>query len=153
MVLPNSLQDTETRYLAFSIFSLVYNEEEGIGATLTHLQETLKSSSCPYPYEIVVVNDGSKDDTRQILLSFEGIHVIEHRRNQGYGAALKTGIRHAKYPLIVITDGDGTYPNQDIPHLVSLTKETDMVVGARIGANVTYPTIRKIPKWCLVRFD
>ncbi|HAC62233.1 MAG TPA: glycosyltransferase family 2 protein [Cyanothece sp. UBA12306] len=152
MALPNPLEDTQESDLAFSIVIPVYNEEKGIGATLTHLQDTLQSSSCPYPYEIVVVNDGSKDNTKQILLSFEDINVVEHPRNQGYGAALKTGIRHSKYPLIVITDGDGTYPNEDIPSLVSLTKQADMVVGARIGANVTYPTIRKIPKWFLIRF-
>ncbi|NER33763.1 MAG: glycosyltransferase family 2 protein [Oscillatoria sp. SIO1A7] len=80
------------------------------------------------------------------------LRVIQHDRNLGYGAALKTGIRQAKYPLIVITDADSTYPNDRIPELVALAREADMVVGARIGANVSYPTLRKIPKWFLVRF-
>ena len=135
---------------AFSIVLPVYNEEKGVALTLDHLQENLKSSDCQY--EIIAVNDGSTDGTREILHSRSDIRVIEHRRNRGYGAALKTGIRNAKYPIIVITDGDGTYPNERIPQLVALTEQADMVVGARIGANVNYSNLRKITKWFLVRF-
>ncbi|GAL95435.1 MAG: glycosyltransferase family 2 protein [Microcystis wesenbergii TW10] len=138
---------------AFSIVIPVYNEEKGITPTLELLQEQLKLSNCTY--EIVVVNDGSKDRTGEILRELQELmtfRVIEHPRNRGYGAALKTGIRQAKYGAIVITDGDGTYPNERIPQLVALLENADMVVGARTGANVVYPTIRKIPKWFLVRF-
>ncbi len=119
---------------AFSLVLPVYNEEEAIAFTLDHLQETLRYTDCEY--EIVAVNDGSKDGTGEILRSRSDIKLIEHRRNRGYGAALKTGIRNAKYPLIVITDADGTYPNERIPELVRLAARADMVVGARIGANV-----------------
>lgn len=135
---------------AFSLVLPAYNEERGITATLEHLQSTLQSAGCEY--EIIVVDDGSTDGTNQILHSRNDIRLIEHGRNRGYGAALKTGIRYAKYPLIVITDADGTYPNEQIPYLVSLATQADMVVGARIGANVHYSTIRKIPKWFLTRF-
>ena len=136
--------------LAFSIVIPVYNEEEGITITLDDLQNSLQN--CPYEYEIIVVNDGSLDKTGEILRSRQDIHLIEHYKNRGYGGALKTGIRHAKYSLIVITDGDGSYPNQRIPQLVTLTQNADMVVGARIGENVQYSNLRKIPKWFLVRF-
>lgn len=135
---------------AFSIVLPVYNEEKGVALTINHLQENLKSSDCEY--EIIAVNDGSTDKTGEILRTITGIRVIQHPRNRGYGAALKTGIRQAKYPLIVITDGDGTYPNERIPQLVALTGNADMVVGARIGANVNYSNLRKIPKWFLIRF-
>ncbi|NJL81326.1 MAG: glycosyltransferase family 2 protein [Richelia sp. SM2_1_7] len=133
-----------------SIILPVYNEEDGINATLDRLQETLKDIDCTY--EIIAVNDGSTDNSSKVLNARNDIRVIQHRRNRGYGAALKTGIRHAQYPLIVITDADGTYPNERIPELVALARQADMVVGARIGANVSYSTIRKIPKWFLVRF-
>jgi len=106
---------------AFSIVIPVYNEEKGITPTLELLQEQLKLSNCTY--EIVVVNDGSKDRTGEILRELQELitfRVIEHPRNRGYGAALKTGIRQAKYGAIVITDGDGTYPNERIPQLVAL---------------------------------
>jgi glycosyltransferase involved in cell wall biosynthesis len=140
----------DAAYPAFSLVIPVYNEEQAIEATLAHLHETFRAAACKY--EIVVVNDGSTDRTGEILHSCQNIRLIEHNRNWGYGAALKTGIRYAKYPLIVITDADGTYPNERIPELVALAMEADMVVGARTGANVQYSRIRRIPKWFLVRF-
>lgn len=129
MISPNVLENTESDNLAFSIVIPVYNEEDGIAPTLTHLQETLKTANCPYSYEILVVNDGSRDKTGEILQSFAGIRLIEHRRNQGYGAALKTGIRHAKYPLIVITDGDGTF-NQLLWNYDRIITATPRAFGA-----------------------
>lgn len=135
---------------AFSIVLPVYNEERAIAMTLDYLQETLQPTGCQY--EIIVVNDGSTDNSGVVLRSRKDIRLIEHGVNRGYGAALKTGIRNAKYSLIAITDGDGTYPNDRIPQLVALAAHADMVVGARIGANVQYSTLRKIPKWFLVRF-
>ena len=143
-------QSPETGCSPFSLVLPVYNEQKGIAATLDYLQENLLCAGCEY--EIIAVNDGSTDGSSEILRSRSDIRVIQHRRNRGYGAALKTGIRHAKYPLIVITDADGTYPNERIPELVALAMQADMVVGARIGANVHYSPIRRIPKWFLVHF-
>ncbi|HLO48383.1 MAG TPA: glycosyltransferase family 2 protein [Kamptonema sp.] len=145
-----NLQSSEAVSPVFSLILPVYNEEDGVATTLDRIQETLKSSECKY--ELLVVNDGSTDGTRDILQSRTDIKVIEHNRNRGYGAALKTGIRYAKYPLIVITDADGTYPNERIPELVMLAMQADMVVGSRTGENVRYSNLRKIPKWFLVRF-
>ncbi|MEB3829098.1 glycosyltransferase family 2 protein [Phormidium sp. CCY1219] len=144
------LSTTEFLVPPFSVVIPVYNEEKGIAPTLDELQKNLTASGCTY--EVIVVNDGSTDRTREILRSRPDIKAIEHRNNRGYGAALKTGIRHATYPLIAIADADGTYPTAILPQLVALTQDADMVVGARIGANVRYPTLRKIPKWFLVRF-
>jgi glycosyltransferase involved in cell wall biosynthesis len=134
----------------FSLIIPAYNEQQGILPVLDHLQSILNHAQCSY--ELIVVNDGSTDETGKLLRSHRGIRLIEHRRNLGYGAALKTGIRHAKHPLIVITDADGTYPNERIPDLVKLATQVDMVVGARIGENVRYSKIRRIPKWFLVHF-
>ncbi|OKH28039.1 glycosyltransferase family 2 protein [Chroogloeocystis siderophila] len=147
---PSDLKSSPLECPPFSLVLPVYNEEDGITSTLDHLQQTLQVTDCIY--EIIAVNDGSTDNTRKILLARTDVTVIHHRRNRGYGAALKTGIRHAKYPLIVITDADGTYPNERIPELVRLATQADMVVGARIGANVRYSRIRRIPKWFLVHF-
>ena len=132
----------------FSLVIPVYNEEDAIATTVEHLHQILQS----YQYEIIVVNDGSTDFTSQVLSSVTGITLIEHNHNRGYGAALKTGIRQAQYSLIVITDADATYPNERIPDLLQLAKKADMVVGSRTGKNVTYSSLRKIPKWFLVRF-
>lgn len=136
--------------LPFSVVIPVYNEEEAIAHTLDQLQKTLHPANCIY--EIIVVNDGSSDRTGEILQHRTDIRLLQHPRNRGYGAALKTGIRNARYPFVVITDADGTYPNEQIPHLLSLAQDIDMVVGARTGANVTYSKLRSVPKWFLVRF-
>lgn len=153
VVYPMSKQEsgmTEPVGTPFSLIIPAFNERNGILPVLEQLQAILSAAECRY--EIIVVDDGSTDGTGELLKTIGGIRVLEHRRNRGYGAALKTGIRHAQYPLIVITDADGTYPNETIPHLVRLAEQADMVVGARIGQNVRYSTLRKIPKWFLVHF-
>lgn len=135
---------------AFSVILPAYNEEAAIESTLDQLLDQFSSFNCQY--EIIVVNDGSTDRTAEVLASRGDVRVLKHRRNRGYGAALKTGIRQAKHDLIVITDSDGTYPNDRIPDLLALAGDFDMVVGSRNGAEVKYPFIRKIPKWFLKRF-
>ncbi|HEY9824123.1 MAG TPA: glycosyltransferase family 2 protein [Stenomitos sp.] len=140
----------KTKLPDFSLVIPVYNEEEGILSTLDQLEQTFAPLNCQY--EVIVVNDGSSDQTQALLATRSDVRVFEHERNRGYGAALKTGIRHAKFPIVVITDADGTYPNEQIPHLLEFAEVADMVVGARTGEKVQYSNLRKIPKWFLVRF-
>jgi len=135
---------------AFTVVVPAFNEEDGILDTLKELRERL--ASLDVPSEIIVVDDGSTDRTRELLEGFSGIQVISHQRNCGYGAALKTGIRRARYPLIVITDADGTYPAERVPDLVRLAASADMIVGSRTSANVDSQTLRSVPKWFLKRF-
>lgn len=133
----------------FSVVVPCYNERDGIGETVATLANDLQSSD---EYEVIIVNDGSSDGTEKILediaQEYPQVRIITHNINRGYGAALKTGIRSANSDLIVITDADGTYPNERIPELVGIAqeKQLDMVVGSRTGKNVTYSKIRKIPK-------
>lgn len=126
-----------------------YNEEGAIAAVLAHLVEVMETSV--FAHEIIVVDDGSDDRTAELAQQAGCVRVIEHRTNRGYGAALKTGIRHARHPLICITDADGTYPNERIPDLVSAleAEEYDMVVGARVGQNVRIPFLRRPAKWTI----
>ena len=149
-----SLNDEPTVAPACQPFSLiipVYNEEDAIDQTILELKKTF--SQLGTPFEILIVNDGSSDSTAERLVKWkDDVSVIQHESNSGYGASLKTGIRHAQYDWIVITDADGSYPNHRIPELVRMAKKFDMVVGARTGANVTYSKIRSIPKWFLIRF-
>lgn len=133
-----------------SVIVPTFNEEGCIAATIDELLPLLQE--CCEEFEIIVVNDGSTDGTREILSGRSDVRVIEHAGNRGYGASLKTGIRHAKFPLIVITDADGTYPAEALPQLLERANDADMVVGARIGSRVEYPALRRIPKWFLVRF-
>ncbi len=125
-----------------------YNEADSIADVLDHIVDVMEASR--HSYEIVVVDDGSTDGTAETAQG-RGVKVIRNAANRGYGAALKAGIRQAQYETIVITDADGTYPNDRIPDLLARMADHDMVVGARIGNDVNIPWIRKPAKWFISR--
>ncbi len=133
---------------SLSVIIPAYNEEKIIGLVLDEIDKALRE--CGFEYEIIVVDDGSRDGTAQ-MIDREKVRFIKHEVNRGYGSALKTGINHAKHEICLITDADGTYPCQDISKLVNLLKENDldMVVGSRTGEKVSIPAIRKPAKWIL----
>jgi len=119
-----------------SVIIPAFNEENAILQTAESLRTTLISSGIVY--EIIIINDGSSDNTGAIAESLgtdERIHVIHHPKPAGYGYSLKDGIKMSRYDLIAITDADGTYPNDRIPDLCKLVAEDgyDMAVGARTG--------------------
>jgi glycosyltransferase involved in cell wall biosynthesis len=130
-----------------SIVIPAYNEENGITAGIREVLEVMQSSG--YEFEVLVVDDGSQDKTAELAKAEEGVRVVELPENQGYGAALKAGIRRTRYETIVITDADGTYPARHIPELLVYSDDYDMVVGSRTGANVAAPLVRKPAKWFL----
>ena len=141
--------------LSFSLAIPVYNEEEGVTATLDDLHRVLRQAQRDRlvgDYEIIAVDDGSRDRTAEILQERGDIRLIRHGHNRGYGAALKTGIANARYSVVAITDADSTYPSKCLLDLLPEIVNYDMVVGARTGENVQYSTLRKIPKYFLVRF-
>ena len=130
-----------------SIIIPAYNEKEGI----THVIESLRLLKERYGtrWEIIVVDDGSTDGTPAMVRKFEDVILIQHPLNRGYGAAIKTGIRHAKYNTLVISDADGTYPINDIPKLITQLPKSDMVVGARHINSSNIPLSRRPAKWML----
>ncbi len=136
--------------MKISIIIPAYNEEKSIVSVLKEIEDVMSLSSLNY--EILVVNDGSTDKTREVLRnSGSNIKVFNHRVNRGYGASLKTGICNAQHEIVVIADADGTYPYERIPELVSYMKDYDMVVGARTGVSVKIPWIRRPTKWVINR--
>jgi len=116
--------------MKISIIIPAYDEEEGIEKVITELKETISQE-----YEIIVVNDGSTDQTENILKEIDNIKIINHSKNRGYGASLKTGIKKARGEYILIIDGDGTYPVNEIPKLLKYVNDYDMVSGMRKGKN------------------
>ncbi len=116
-----------------SIIIPAYNEAAAIAPTLTALQQTL--SQLNRPTEILVVDDGSTDDSAAQAKA-QGVKVIRHPSNGGYGRSLLTGIEHASYDIVAIMDADGTYPADRLPDLLAFfDKGFDMAVGARQGKN------------------
>src|SRR3989338_6800548 len=103
-----------------------FNEEESI-------ESTVQSLKAAYPnVPIIVVNDGSTDQSAQKIASISGIQVITHETNRGYGASLKSAIQKATTPYICFFDADGQHDPKDIAKLYAETKNGHMmVVGAR----------------------
>ncbi len=128
----------------------VYNEERGVAGVL----ERLSKLDLGAPVELLAVNDGSKDGSAAALAEcaarIPNLRVVTHRTNQGYGAALKTGFAHAKTDVVVITDADGTYPEDKVRELIACIDDgAEMAVGARTGDDVNIPLLRRPPKWVL----
>jgi len=131
-----------------SLLIPVFNEQEAIEDTVRTAHDVLSQQG--EEFEIVIIDDGSTDQTPEILsgIDLPDVHVFTHTPNRGYGSCMKTGIRHSKGDLIGITDADGTYPLQDFPKLLSALRErkADMVVGARTKKGVQIPLIRRPAK-------
>jgi glycosyltransferase involved in cell wall biosynthesis len=123
-----------------------YNEEGAVRATVEEVRKVLDGSSIPY--EIVVVNDGSKDNTREEAVA-AGARVIHFAENVGYGHALKAGIAATNSDLVAILDADGTYPAEYLIEMVALAGVADMVVGDRGAMMANVPFIRKPAKFLL----
>ena len=101
-----------------------YNEEEGILNIIKELKKL------PENYDIIVVDDGSTDNTYEVARS-TGIKVIRHPYNKGNGAAIKTGALEARGDVLLFMDGDGQHNPEYIPDVLQYIGEYDMVVGAR----------------------
>ncbi|MFN7917106.1 MAG: glycosyltransferase family 2 protein [Vicinamibacterales bacterium] len=126
-----------------------FNEALGITDTLASVREVL--SAFTGTSEIVVVDDGSTDDTAAKAAAC-GVKVVSHGWNRGYGAALKTGIMATTAPAIMIMDADSTYPPDAIPRLYNRLDGADMVVGSRLLSSDGVAWIRRPGKWILNNF-
>jgi glycosyltransferase involved in cell wall biosynthesis len=128
-----------------SVVIPVYNEEEGIAGDLEKIFGCMDASG--YDYEVIVVDDGSTDHTAEAVRRFPRAQLIQHPTNRGTGAATNTAIRHARGEIIAMTDGDGTYPVQEIPRLLQYMDGFDMVIGARTREAGTLRILRTPAKW------
>lgn len=122
-----------------------YNEEESLPKLLTRIGETF--ADLPIDYEIIVVDDGSRDQTAQIseqLGTQLPIRVVRHEVNQGLGATIRDGLRTAvesseEHDIIVTLDADNTHPPELIPRMLEMIREGhDIVIASRFqrGARV-----------------
>lgn len=121
------LKENQLKYNDLTICIPAYNEAAGIKATLEGLKAKFLDA------EIIVVDDGSVDETFELAKSVEGIVVLSHERNRGYGASLKTAIRHSKGEVIAWFDADGQHRPDDLAKIIQpvLEDKMDTVIGAR----------------------
>jgi glycosyltransferase involved in cell wall biosynthesis len=110
----------------------VYNEAESLPLFLPELIETCKANM----WQLILVNDGSRDESARVLAQFEHesvVHVLHHKVNRGYGGALKTGLSCAKTFYVVTMDGDGQHQIADIDALYqfAMQRDADLLVGSR----------------------
>ena len=116
--------------MKLSVIIPVYNEVESIREIVKRVKKTKLA------WEIILVDDGSKDGTRDLLIEMdgmEGVRVILHEKNQGKGAAVRTGFDAASGDVLLIQDADLEYDPRDYPTLLKPLDEgiADVVYGSR----------------------
>lgn len=150
MLEPETNERQEPRNIGWIMHDLrvvipAHNEEDGLGDVVQRVK-----AACPSA-EIIVVNDGSWDNTANIAEEY-GIKVITNSTNYGYGKSLKIGLQHdlarsKDIRYFAFLDADGTYPPEDIPLLYHACRQRQiaMVVGSRfLGGTIHMPRIRKL---------
>jgi hypothetical protein len=131
-----------------SIVIPAYNEEDGIASIIERVLATRQSLlEVGANLELIVVDDGSRDQTAQITERYPQVRLVQHRTNYGYGAALKTGFAQAQGTWLGFLDADGTYPPEYFPALLAagLEQKSDLVIGSRMaGTDSEMPMSRRI---------
>jgi dolichol-phosphate mannosyltransferase len=120
--------------MRLSLIIPCYNEEEGINYLSGVLSKLLPRLRKKYELELIFVDDGSKDNTHKLLKKYFGkweyARILRHRKNMGFGAAFRTGIRDSKGDVIFQLDADCTYPTNDIISMIEDTKRYDIVTAS-----------------------
>ena len=132
---------------SISVVLPAYDEEESIPRTVAGAVQTLERLGSDY--EVVVVNDGSRDRTAQVVQELAQanprVRLVQHTVNRGYGAALHTGFTSANKELVFLTDGDAQFDLSEMEKLVPLMEEADLAVGYR--APRRDPWLRRLYGW------
>jgi glycosyltransferase involved in cell wall biosynthesis len=134
--------------VSISVFFPCYNEQENVRRTVEKALDVLEKLDADF--EVTVVNDGSTDKTGQIADEIakrdSRVKVVHHKHNLGYGAALQSGFKTAAKELVFYTDGDGQFDINEMPSLLSLIDQYDIVSCYRLNRQDSI--IRKINGWC-----
>jgi len=137
-----------TQAVSISVFFPCYNEQANIARTTRQALDVLEKLRADY--EVIIVDDGSFDATGQIAEEIAAknsrVKVIHHGTNLGYGAALQSGFEAASKELVFYTDGDGQFDMSEMPPLLALIKQYDIVTCYRINRQDNL--VRRINAWC-----
>ena len=145
-----------TKIDSLSVFFPAYNEEQNIKNTVLKARKILLNIA--NKWEILIINDGSKDKTEEIgnALAKEDkqIRLISHKVNRGYGGSLQTGFYNARYPWIAFTDIDGQFDFSEITKFIEIQSKTnaDLVIGYYLKRKVTFLTILTSEIWEIIVF-
>jgi glycosyltransferase involved in cell wall biosynthesis len=133
--------------VSITVFFPCHNEQDNVARVANQAVDVLEGLRADY--EVIVVNDGSTDETGriadEIATGKSRVRVIHHPRNLGYGAALQSGFRAATKELVFYTDGDGQFDIGEMPALLPLLADCDIVSCYRISRQDN--VIRKINAW------
>jgi len=134
--------------VSISVFFPCYNEQDNIARVVKQALTVLEKLNADF--EVIIVDDGSTDGTGQIAEEIAGqkgrVKVVHHRTNLGYGAALQSGFKAATKELVFYTDGDGQFDINEMPPLLPLMEQYDIVSCYRLNRQDNL--IRKINGWC-----
>ena len=143
------MPDSEKKHVV-SVVIPALNEEDGIKDVLERLvaaaARVRREFSPIREVEILVVDDGSTDQTAEVSRSVQNVQVLSLEKNRGYGGALKAGFEAARGDLLVFLDADGTYPPEFLFDLVDamLSTDADIILGSRMaGADSKMPAVRR----------
>lgn len=129
------------------MFFPCHNEQDNVERVVRRAQQVLTGLSVDY--EIIIVNDGSRDRTGEIadsLAQNDGhIRVVHHPVNRGYGGALQSGFRAATKEWVFYSDGDGQFDLAELPRLLALSETYDIVSGYRLNRSEGWR--RKLNAW------
>jgi hypothetical protein len=131
-----------------SVIIPAYNEEDGIADIVERVLATQPAlGERGADLELIVVDDGSRDRTGEIVGRYPDVCLVRHPTNHGYGAALKTGFSQARGTWLGFLDADGTYPPEHFPDLLHAARqeEADLVIGSRMaGSESEMPMSRRV---------
>jgi glycosyltransferase involved in cell wall biosynthesis len=134
-------QRASTNGVRTTVVLPAYNEGAALPHVLDELGEYLDDS-----YEVLVVDDGSTDDTVDVTERYP-VRLVQHTSNRGKGVAIRTGIAEAYGENVVIMDADATYPVPAIKEMVELLGDHDLVRGIRESDNRSMPGVNRIGNW------
>ena len=136
----------------YSFIIPVYNEEQSIKNVILDIQNICSGNKNISEYEILVVDDNSTDNSSSIIKEFKNVKYLKNLNNFGYGFSLKKGILNSNYSNIVIIDGDGTYPIENLDKLIEEYKKGyDLVIAKRTGKNLNLSPFKK-PMRMILKF-
>ncbi len=138
---------------SLSVFFPAFNEEENIKNTVEKAVQVLKKLNLKW--EVIVIDDGSKDKTGQIAdqlaEKYPEVRVV-HQENGGYGMALRAGFEASKYDWIAFTDADGQFDFSEINKFIDKSDQADLVMGYRIKRSDPFIRLVMAFGWKIVIF-